>query len=149
MPATFGPSSHLVSPPPPRLRLEEDTERKLRKDEVGCRYVPLGVVWAHPPDPRAPFVSSCSDDGGLPARAQTIVRSEEHGIVPADDAVTEDSLKTRRRVISEPARVRTLRQAFKVFGAVLPIASGRSSYLVLPAAKEVIRRFDDFAAVHV
>eukprot|EP00903_Cladosiphon_okamuranus_P008145 g7844.t1 len=44
-------------------------------------------------------------DGGPPAaHKETIVRSEEHGIVPADDAVTEDSLKTRRRVISEPAR---------------------------------------------
>eukprot|EP00752_Nemacystus_decipiens_P011052 g9818.t1 len=44
-------------------------------------------------------------DGGLPAaHKETIVRSKEHGIVPAVDAVTEDSLKTRRRVISEPSR---------------------------------------------
>ncbi|CAM9458144.1 unnamed protein product [Ectocarpus fasciculatus] len=42
---------------------------------------------------------------GLPAaHRETIVRSEEHGIVPAADTVTEDSVKTRRRAIAHPPR---------------------------------------------
>ncbi|CAN0215710.1 unnamed protein product [Ectocarpus sp. 12 AP-2014] len=42
---------------------------------------------------------------GLPAaHKETIVRSEEHGIVPAADTVTEDSVKTRRRAVAHPPR---------------------------------------------
>ncbi|CBJ31827.1 hypothetical protein Esi_0286_0019 [Ectocarpus siliculosus] len=42
---------------------------------------------------------------GLPAaHRETIVRSEEHGIVPAADTVTEDSVKTRRRAVAHPPR---------------------------------------------
>ncbi|CAN0177485.1 unnamed protein product [Scytosiphon promiscuus] len=38
------------------------------------------------------------------AHRENIVRSEEHGIVPAADTATEDSLTTRRRIIVDPTK---------------------------------------------